>query len=105
MVVNFYMELEQLDVKTVFLHEFQDEEIYMNQPEGFIEKGGESKVCLIKRSLYGLKQSLKQWNQRFDEFMKGQGFKVFMIYVCVLKEKKIRGYCSTWMICWFLLKI
>ncbi|KAG7559229.1 Ribonuclease H-like superfamily [Arabidopsis thaliana x Arabidopsis arenosa] len=73
-VVNFDLELEQLDVMTAFLHGTLDEVIYMNQPEGFIEKGREDEVCLLKKSLYGLKQSPRQWNQKFDEFMKSQGF-------------------------------
>ncbi|KAG7533289.1 Integrase catalytic core [Arabidopsis thaliana x Arabidopsis arenosa] len=73
-VVNFDLELEQLDVKTAFLHGTLDEVIYMNQPEGFIEKGREDEVCLLKKSLYGLKQSPREWNQKFDEFMKSQGF-------------------------------
>lgn len=50
-VVNFDLELEQLDVKTAFLYGNLDEEIYMNQPECFIEQGDESKVCLLKKSL------------------------------------------------------
>lgn len=87
-VVNFDMELEQLDVKTAFLHGTLDEEIYMNQPEGFIEKENESKVCLLKRSLYGLKQSPRQWNQRFDEFMKRQGYSQSVHDPCVYFKGK-----------------
>ena len=55
----FDLELGQLDVKTVFLHGNLEEKLYMEQPEGFIQKGLEDKVCLLKKSLYGLKQSPK----------------------------------------------
>ena len=55
-LVNQYdLELEQLDVKTTFLHGNIKETIYMNQLEGFEEE--ENKVCLLKKSLYGLKRS------------------------------------------------
>ena len=63
------LELEQLDVKTTFLHGMLEEEILMQQPEGFLQQGSEEKVCLLKRSLYGLKQSPRQWYFRFDEYM------------------------------------
>lgn len=43
--------------------------IYMDQPEGFVQKGQEDKVCLLRKSLYGLKQSPHEWNHRLDEFM------------------------------------
>jgi len=49
------LELKQLDVKTAFLYGNLEEKIYMDQPVGFIEKGKETKVCLLQRSLYGLK--------------------------------------------------
>ncbi len=68
-------ELEQLDVKTAFLHGELDEDIYMDQPEGFVIPGKEDFVCKLKKSLYGLKQSPRQWYKRFDSFMLSNGFK------------------------------
>ena len=49
------LEIEQLDIKTTILHGELDEEIYMKQPEGFVEKGKENLVCPLKKSLYVLK--------------------------------------------------
>ena len=69
------LELEQLDVKTAFLHGELEEDIYMEQPEGFVIPGKEKLVCKLKKSLYGLKQSPRQWYKRFDTFMLSQGFK------------------------------
>ncbi|KAH9695613.1 hypothetical protein KPL71_022838 [Citrus sinensis] len=58
----FDLELDQMDVKTAFLHGNLKEEILMAQPEGFVEERTEDMVCLLKKSLYGLKQSPRQWN-------------------------------------------
>ncbi|GJT94760.1 retrotransposon protein, putative, ty1-copia subclass [Tanacetum coccineum] len=66
-------ELEQLDVKMAFLHGNLEETIYMRQPPGF-EEGTGNKVCLLKKSLYGLKQSPRQWYKRFDVYMISNGF-------------------------------
>ena len=54
------MEIHQMDVKTTFLNGELDEEIYMEQPEGFVVQGQENKVCKLVKSLYGLKQAPKQ---------------------------------------------
>jgi hypothetical protein len=63
------LNLEQLDVKTFFLHGDLDEEIYMEQPEGFIQNRSKKFVCRLKKSLYGLRQSPRQWYKNFDSFM------------------------------------
>ena len=56
-VAAFDYEVEQMDVKTSFLHKDLEEDIYMKQPEGFAVKGKKELVCKLKNSLYGLKQS------------------------------------------------
>uniref|UniRef100_A0A8R7RAQ8 Reverse transcriptase Ty1/copia-type domain-containing protein n=1 Tax=Triticum urartu TaxID=4572 RepID=A0A8R7RAQ8_TRIUA len=77
------LELEQLDVKTIFLHGELDKEIYMDQPEGFIVPGKEKIVCKLKKSLHGLKQSPRLWYKRFDSFMIAHGFKRSAYDSCV----------------------
>ena len=60
-------EIEALDVKTAYLFGKLDEEIYMDQPEGFVVKGQEKNVCRLKKSIYGLKQSALQWNKQLHK--------------------------------------
>jgi len=57
LVVAEDLHLEQLDVNTTFLHGDLEEEIYMQQPQGYELKGKEKLVCRLKKSLYGLKQA------------------------------------------------
>ncbi|GJZ17369.1 retrotransposon protein, putative, ty1-copia subclass [Tanacetum coccineum] len=64
----------QMDVKTAFLNGYLDEDIYMVQPEGFIDPKHPRKVCKLQRSIYGLKQASRSWNKRFDEEIKRFGF-------------------------------
>ena len=63
------LHLEQLDVKTTFLHGYLKEEIYMHQPQGYEVKGKENLVCRLKKSFYGLKQAPRQWYLKFYNFM------------------------------------
>ncbi|KZV46385.1 hypothetical protein F511_16024 [Dorcoceras hygrometricum] len=70
----FDLHLEQLDVKTVFLHGDLEEEIYMLQPEGFAEIGKENLVCRLKKSLYGLKQTPRCWYKRLDSYIVSLGY-------------------------------
>nr|GFA27763.1 retrotransposon protein, putative, Ty1-copia subclass [Tanacetum cinerariifolium] len=68
------LELEQLDVKTAFHHGHLEEEIYVEQPEGFKVPGKEDHMCILKKLLYDLKQSHRQWYKMFDSFMIGHGY-------------------------------
>jgi len=61
--------VEQMDVKTTFLHRDLEEEIYMKQPEDFAVNCKKEQVCNLKKSLYGLKQSPRMWYQKFDTFI------------------------------------
>ena len=66
--------IHQMDVKTAFLNGDLEEEIYMEQPDSFAVKGQEGKVCKLLKSLYGLKQTPKQWHEKFDITMTYAGF-------------------------------
>ena len=74
LVVNFDWELQQYDVKNVFLHGELVEEIYMSIPPGFNGSDG-NKVCWLKKALYGLKQSPCAWFGRFSKVMIANGYK------------------------------
>jgi hypothetical protein len=71
----FDLYVHQMDVKTAFLNGDLDEEVYMEQPEGFVMSGNEKKVCKLIKSLYGLKQAPKQWHEKFDYVILSHGFK------------------------------
>jgi hypothetical protein len=79
-------EIWQMDVKTAFLNGYLDEDIYMEQPEGFIAKGQDSKVCKLLKSIYGLKQASRSWNHRFDQAVKSFGFDQNLEEPCVYKR-------------------
>ena len=88
-IAQLDLELYQIDVKTAFLNEELDEEIYMSQPMGFEVKGQEQKVCKLKRSSYGLKQSSRQWYFRFHDSIISHGFEMVEEDHCVyLKRSK-----------------
>ncbi|GAU50608.1 hypothetical protein TSUD_410180 [Trifolium subterraneum] len=79
--------VHQMDVKIAFLNGDLEEEIYMEQPEGFVIHGQETKVCKLDKYLYGLKQAPKQWHEKFDNLMVSNGFRLnesdkFIYYKC-----------------------
>ena len=86
---NLY--LEQLDMKTTFLHGDLEEDLYMIQPKGFIVQGQENLVCKLRKSLCGLKQAPRQWYKKFDNFMHRIGTRRLTILTSY--------YCCMWMIC------
>jgi hypothetical protein len=75
--------VHQMDVKTAFLNGELEEEIYMEQPDGFVVDGQEGKVCKLLKSLYGLKQAPKQWHEKFERTLIAAGFVVNEADKCV----------------------
>ena len=80
-----------MDVSTAFLHGELSEEVYMKQPEGFIESGQEHLVCRLKRSIYGLKQSPRCWNHALDSHLKEMGFKQTSCDPCLYVSTNSEG--------------
>ena len=78
-----YLEVYQMDIKTIFLNGELDEEICMKQIEGFSAPGQERKVCKLVKSLYELKQAPKQCYEKFDNVMMSQEFKINEYGKCV----------------------
>jgi hypothetical protein len=82
----FNYEIWQMDVKTAFLNGFLKEELYMMQPEGFVDPENADKVCKLQRSIYGLVQVSRSWNLRFDEVIKAFGFVQVYREACIYKK-------------------
>ena len=91
-IATFY-EIWQKDVKTTFLNGFIKEELYMIQPEGFVNPKGANKICKLQRSIYGLVQASRSWNIRFDKLIKGYSFIRTCGESCIYK--KVSGSTTT----------
>ena len=67
--------IHQMDVKSAFLNDPLDEEVYAKHSSGFIQSGKEEKVYRLTKALYGLKQAPRSWNKRIDSFLHATGFR------------------------------
>ena len=94
-IAAFY-EIWQMDVKTVFLHGFIEEDLYMMQPEGFNNPKGSNKMCKLHQSIYGLVQASQSWNIRFDELIKAYSFLQTSGEACIYK--KVSGSTTAFLI-------
>ncbi|CAI5712611.1 unnamed protein product [Peronospora destructor] len=66
--------IENVDVDTAFLYGEVKEEIYVDQPDGFVDQQHCDKNCLLHKALYGTKQAAREWNNRLNAHVEGQGF-------------------------------
>ena len=74
MEAQFKWKLHHLDVKLAFLNGYIEEDIYVDQPEGFIQAGKESYVLKLRKALYGLRQAPRAWYNKLDGTLTSMGF-------------------------------
>ena len=67
-------QIYQLDVKTAFLNGELQEDVFVDQPEGFVIAGNEDKVYKLRKALYGLKQAPRAWYSKIDHYFTQHGF-------------------------------
>lgn len=82
LAVKFNLLVHHMDVTTAYLNGVLHNDVYMKIPEG-VEVVGENKACKLRKSLYGLKQSGREWNIKLDEVLQKIGFKKCMTDACV----------------------
>ena len=83
-------EVHQMDVKTAFLQGELNDEIYMKQPEGYVDKEKQDYVCKLRKSIYGLKQAARCWNTSIDTFLKSSGYRKSSSDPCIY-IKSVKG--------------
>ena len=86
------LKLHHVDVTTAFLNGDLTEEVYMKQPEGFIDEDA-NLVCKLKKSIYGLKQSSRCWNATLDFHLKEMGFTQSTSDPCMYMDSGGDGFC------------
>lgn len=86
------LEIDHVDVTTAFLNGDLEELIFMKQPEGFIKKGNDNKVCKLKKSINDFKQAAKSWNNKIHNFLTEQKFNRSKYDPCVYIKNKHDKY-------------
>ena len=85
-------EAHHMDVKAAYLNGLLQEEIYMQQPEGFVAAGKEQLVCRLRKALYGLKQAGRAWHQTIDPALKRLGLTPLASDYCVYVHRSQQGH-------------
>ena len=87
LAVQHGLHVHQMDVSSAFLNGELSEELYLTQPEGFIDENKMDYVCKLKKAIYGLKQAPKCWNSSLDSYLKQLNFHQSdsdpCIYICI----------------------
>jgi hypothetical protein len=76
-----------MDVKSVFLNGYINEEVYIEQPPGFEDDKKLNHVYKLKKALYGLKQAPRAWYERLRDFLLSNGFKIGKVDTTLFTRK------------------
>lgn len=87
------MKIHQMDVSSAFLNGNIEEELYLTQPEGFIQSGKENFLCKLNKAIYGLKQAPKCWNSCIDSFLKELKFEQSSNDSCIYTKTIDNKHC------------
>ena len=86
-------DLHQMDVKTAFLNGVIEEEVYIEQPQGYEVEYRRTHACKLKKALYGLKQAPKAWYGRIDSFLMSMDFTkskaIPNLYFKIIEDKTV----------------
>lgn len=93
LAVKYNLEIDQMDAVSAFLQGEIDTEIYMQQPPTY-EKGSE--VCLLHKSIYGLKQASRLWNNKLDRVLQDIGFKRSKVDPCIYYNIDLKMFIAVW---------
>ena len=91
LVVNEAWSLHQVDVSNAFLYGDLEEQVFMEQPLGYVAQGESSKVCFLQKSIYGLKKSPRAWFVKFSGLLSAFGFTSCASDPTVLTKKTKSG--------------
>lgn len=84
--------MHQIDISNAYLNSELHEDVYMKQPENFINKQHPNKVLKLRKAIYGLKQSGRAWNNTLDEVLKSIGFKRCKNEPCLYVKQNKQQY-------------
>ncbi|KAH9140730.1 hypothetical protein AeRB84_015057 [Aphanomyces euteiches] len=87
----YSMHICHMDVQTAFLNGSLQETLFMKQPPGYVQPGSENLVCRLNKSIYGLKQSSREWNSALDSYFKSQRFAQLKTDPCIYFRRTPQG--------------
>lgn len=83
LAVKYNMDIDQMDAVTAFLQGDLSDEIYMIQPEEFVDSSAVNKVCKLRKAIYGLKQASREWNKKLDTILIQSGLERSKVDPCI----------------------
>lgn len=88
---SYNWDLQQLDVKNAFFYGNLNEDVYMQQPTGFVDPTRPGHLCRLQKAIYGLKQAPRAWFKRFSSVLFEHGFQMSQADSSLFIQRTARG--------------